>query len=449
MHNLPATISKRGSIALLFLLAFCMQAASPAYLPAEESQETRQTYQNLEIFANALALLQQYYVDEVDTEAVIRGAVDGMLNTLDPHSSYLSPEDFTQLEEETNGSFTGIGIEIALRDKVLTVVSPIEGTPACKKGLKAGDQIMSIDGENTKNMSLFDAVKKLKGKINTDVTLTIYRKSWPGLRDITITRDRISLHSIQAYLLEPGIGYIKITSFQTATTRDFRKNLRKLRKKKPIKGLVLDLRNNPGGLLDQAVNVADVFLDDGLIVTTRGRKNNEQQAFSAHKNNARDNYPVIVLVNEGTASGSEIVAGALQDHKRAIILGTTTFGKGSVQTILPMPDGSAIRLTTARYYTPEGRSIQATGIVPDIIVPLAENKEDTAGAQHGSALRELDLPGHLLNRQTRDKKPGPQISSELSSLPEDIQQKIASDNQLQTALIILKSLELSITADGQ
>ena len=373
---------------LLILLCSCLLAPARA----EESKQERDTYRELETFANVLTLIQQYYVDEVDSTKAISGAITGMLGSLDPHSAYMTPEDFKELEEETSGSFTGIGIEITIRDGVLTAVAPIEDTPADRQGILSGDQILRIDGEMTKSMTLMEAVKKLRGEPGTKVTISVQRQGWPDARDFTLVREAIPLHSVKSLELEPGYASIRVSNFQASTTRDVREALKELRARRLLQGLVLDLRNNPGGLLDQAVKVADIFLDKGVIVSTRGRDNQEQMLFEAHPDGAPGTYPMVVLVNGGSASGSEIVAGALQDHKRAIVLGTTTFGKGSVQTIIRLPGGdTAIKLTTARYFTPSGRSIQAKGIVPDIVV------EESANGVSSFRLREADLEHHLEN----------------------------------------------------
>ncbi|MDX9841575.1 MAG: S41 family peptidase, partial [Desulfobulbus sp.] len=377
---------------LLILLCSCLLAPARA----EENKQERDTYRELETFANVLTLIQQYYVDEVGSSKAISGAITGMLGSLDPHSAYMTPEDFKELEEETSGSFTGIGIEITIRDGVLTAVAPIEDTPADRQGILSGDQILRIDGDMTKSMTLMEAVKKLRGEPGTTVTISVQRQGWPEVRDFTLVREAIPLHSVRSLELEPGYASIRVSNFQASTTRDVREALKELRARRLLQGLVLDLRNNPGGLLDQAVKVADIFLDKGVIVSTRGRDNQEQMLFEAHPDGAPGTYPMVVLVNGGSASGSEIVAGALQDHKRAIILGTTTFGKGSVQTILPLPDGAGIRLTTAKYYTPSGDSIQATGIKPDMVVPLTAADGKDLAAEAG-AIREKDLPRHLPN----------------------------------------------------
>ncbi|MDA3835097.1 MAG: S41 family peptidase [Spirochaetales bacterium] len=331
--------------------------------------KTSDTYQQLETFTAVLHMIDQNYVEEIDSKKLLEGAINGMLTSLDPHSSYMSPEDFKELQIETQGSFSGIGIEITMKDSILTVVSPIDDTPAFKGGVKSGDKILKIEGETTKNITLMDAVKKLRGPKGTDVTISIHREGWSQLEDIVLTRDDIPLLSVKSKILEPGYGYLRIRSFQSNTTRDFKEALQLLTKGQSLKGLVLDLRNNPGGLLEQSVRISDIFLEDGLIVYTKARLKDNNLSYSAHKNFLKYDFPIVILVNEGSASASEIVAGALQDHKRALILGAQTFGKGSVQTIHPMANGAGVRLTTALYYTPSGRSIQAKGITPDIIIP--------------------------------------------------------------------------------
>jgi carboxyl-terminal processing protease len=434
---------------LLLCTLFCLCAAPVC---ADSGKQEQNLYKDLETFANVLTLLQQYYVDEVDSHKVIIGAINGMLGSLDPHSAYMTPEDFKDLEEETSGSFTGIGIEISIRDGVLTAVAPIEGTPADRQGIKSGDQIVRINGELTKSMTLMEAVKKLRGEKGTAVTISVYRQEWKEPKDFTMTREAIPLFSVKSMDLEPGFAVIRISNFQTSTTKDVRSALKTLKKKHALQGLVLDLRNNPGGLLDQAVKVADIFMDKGVIVSTKGRNKEEQMVFEAHPEGGSNDYPMVVLVNGGSASGSEIVAGALQDHKRAIILGTTTFGKGSVQTILPLPDGAGLRLTTAKYYTPSGDSIQATGIKPDMMVQLtADAKTDVSQALKG--IREKDLPRHLNNEtlhpsQTTSPDEDEETEGQEENFEkiEDIQQiskRLEQDNQLRTALIILKSLALT------
>ncbi len=406
---------------------------------AENTEQQQQTiYRNLETFANVLTLLQQHYVDRIDTEKVIIGAINGMLTSLDPHSAYMPPEDFKDLQEETKGSFTGIGIEITIRDGVLTAVSPIEDTPAYKAGIQAGDQIIRINGELTKAMTLMDAVKKLRGKKGTKVTITVHRQGWPEPRDFVLVRDVIPLHSVRTMVLEPGLLYVRITNFQANTTRDFSQALDQAEQHHPLAGLLLDLRDNPGGLLDQAIRIADLFLDKGVIVSTRGRDPEQNMRYEAHRDGREYTFPMVVLVNGGSASASEIVAGALQDHKRAIIVGTETFGKGSVQTIIPMPNGAGIRLTTARYYTPSGRSIQETGILPDVVIPFRMTAKAEQQPRHWS-IREKDLPHHFTNKEAGRSG---QKKEKHDKEEKQVAERLANDNQLRTAYIILKSLNI-------
>ena len=408
---------------------------------------TQEMYKNLEIFSNVLSMIEQNYVEEIDTQAIIEGAIKGMLTSLDPHSSYLKPDDFKELQVETKGSFSGIGIEITIRDGILTVVSPIEDTPAFKKGIQAGDMIIKIEGESTKDLSLMDAVKKLRGVKGTEVTISIHREGLSELQEITIVRDVIPLHSVRSTMLEPGYGYIRITNFQNKTTADLKKELADLSDKGDLHGLILDLRNNPGGLLNQSIKVSDLFLEEGIIVSTKGRLADQDIEKRAHAHGKVYKQPLIVLVNQGSASASEIVAGALQDHKRALILGTQTFGKGSVQTIIPMADGAGLRLTTARYYTPNGTSIQAKGITPDIVVPVKMATSETADQKkkQPSYVREKDLKHHLKNGDE------PEDNNESDKAEEDVENDSADaktrellkkDNQLNAALLILKSLNV-------
>lgn len=429
---------------LIVLLLFCTLAAQPGYCEAEKGQGDVETYKSLETFANVLDLLQKHYVDKVESKEVLIGAINGMLGSLDPHSSYMSPEDFKELQEDTRGSFSGIGIEVTVRDGILTVVSPIAGTPAYKQGVKAGDEIVKINNISTQGMTLPDAVKLLRGNQGEKVAITIRRSDLNELLDLVFVRDIIPHHSVVAEKLGGGFHYIQITSFQATTTRDFKKALRKAAQDEKIQGLVLDLRNNPGGLLDQAVQIADVFLESGVIVTTRGREKENDMFFEAHRDKTQHRFPTIVLVNGGSASASEIVAGALQDHKRAIILGTRTFGKGSVQTVVPLPNGAGVRLTTARYYTPSGRSIQATGIVPDMIIPFEEKMEGGQRNTPSTRLREEDLPHHFENNA--QKKPDELMGKKKKNIRpkkyagNTLADRLAEDNQLQVALFFLKNM---------
>jgi carboxyl-terminal processing protease len=376
-----------------------------------------------------------------------------MLTSLDPHSSYMKPEDFKELKMETKGSFTGIGIEITTRDGALTIVSPIEGTPGDRAGLKAGDKIIKIENEMTKDMTLMEAVKKLRGPKGTTVNISVFREGLTELEEHTIVRDIIPLLSVKSKVLEPGYVYLRISNFQAKTTRDFKDALKELSSKGRISGLVIDLRNNPGGLLAQSVKISDIFIDEGVIVSTQGRVKEQNTVYNASSTGTKYGFPIVVLVNEGSASASEIVAGALQDHKKALIVGTQTFGKGSVQTIIPMSNGAGLRLTTARYYTPSGRSIQAKGIEPDIIVEKIQPRtDDPEKKKQQTYLREIDLKQHLENGDSsKDAKPKieeKQTMKEKSSLEKaeeeaaEIKRQLAEDNQLRTGLMLLKGLNV-------
>jgi carboxyl-terminal processing protease len=363
----------------------------------------REDYEMLETFTSILSIVKKNYVDDVNSKDLVTGAINGMLSSLDPHSAYLTPELYKDLQMDTQGRFGGLGIEITVRNGVLTVVSPIEDTPAAKAGVKAGDQIIKIEDEYTKDMTLVDAVKKMRGNKGTKIAIAVKREGVPELLTFNLVRDTIRVQSVRSRSLEEGYGYIRLAQFQERTDRDLQKALETLSKEKGgLKGLVLDMRNNPGGLLTQAVRVTDMFLESGMIVYTEGRLENQKQKYFAHKEGTWSNFPIVVLVNGGSASASEIVAGALQDHKRAVILGTKTFGKGSVQTILPLDDNSALRLTTARYFTPKGRSIQATGIGPDIVIENPSTPAEVKAEEKNRSplgLREENLPGHLQNPQ--------------------------------------------------
>lgn len=360
------------------------------------------TDSQLKTFAHALSIVEEYYAEPKTSKDLVYGAIQGAVGSLDPHSSFMTPEEFKELQVETKGKFSGIGIEITLKDRKLTVVSPIEGTPAFRAGIKAGDQIIKVDGTPTKNISITEAVRKIRGPKGSHVILTINRQGFSKPQDFSIVRDIIPIHSVKARLIEGGYGYIRIANFQDATNRDLRNYLQKMRQHKPpIKGLILDLRNDPGGLLDQAVMVSDEFLSHGLIVKTEGRDARQRMQFNAKPGDPgdQDQFPVIVLINEGSASASEIVAGALKDQKRALVMGTKSFGKGSVQTILPLGDGSALRLTTALYYTPSGKTIHEKGIMPDIEVKDTDDSQGKTPEQ----LRDEALARHMRGEGVTDK----------------------------------------------
>jgi carboxyl-terminal processing protease len=396
-------------------------------------------YGKLKVLADVFAIVERNYVEPVKANNLINGAINGMLETLDPHSNYMAPEVYKEMQTETRGSFGGIGFEITIRDKVLTVVAPIEDTPASQAGIQSGDMILRIDGKSTKDMTLMEAVKLMRGPQGTQVTITLMRQGFTEPKDFTLTRAIIPIRSVRFKTLEPGYGYIKVSQFIERTFPDLENALSKIEsKEKPLKGLILDLRNNPGGLLEQAVKVADLFLESGMIVYTEGRVEGQKMKFFVQKKERVQEYPMIVLVNGGSASASEIVAGALQDQGRAVILGTQTFGKGSVQTIIPLEDGSALRLTTARYYTPNGRSIQAQGIAPDIAVAdlVPEGKRGVAPR----FMREKDLEHHLQGEKEQavpEKTKEPDKTPEASATP-----KSTEDPPLDRALELLKTWQI-------
>jgi carboxyl-terminal processing protease len=394
-------------------------------------------YENLRVFTEILSLVQSNYVEDIDTKKLVEGAVKGMLKTLDPHTSYMPPDIYKEMQVETEGQFGGLGIEITMRDDQLTVVSPIEDTPAFRAGLKAGDRILKIDGEPTKDIALPDAVRKMRGFKGTPVTLTIMRDEFDAPKDFTITRDVIKIHSVSYRKLEDEVGYVRLRNFHKSTADELEEALHSLEEQK-INGLVLDLRNNPGGLLNQAVEVVDKFIPkEQLIVYTQGRVRNQNMRFTSKGDHPHLEVPMVVLVNAGSASASEIVAGALQDHARAITLGTQTFGKGSVQTIIPLSDGSGLRLTTARYYTPKGHLIQGKGIAPDIKV---DNKpvEKAEGPQPArNPMREKDLPNALdREREELEGKPEPLPAEPVSRAGAPTAEE---DLQLQRAVELLKT----------
>jgi carboxyl-terminal processing protease len=337
---------------------------------ASKGTDSGATYEQLRLFTEVLSIVQNQYVDEVPPRELIYSAIKGTLRGLDPHSSFLDPDSYREMQVETSGSFGGLGIEITLKDDILTVVAPIEGTPAYRAGLATGDRIVRIDGLATKDMQLSDAVKRMRGKPGSKVTISVVREGWAEPRDFDIVREQIRVQSVRSHDLGSGIAYIRLRQFQEQTPADLEGVLDKFNKN-GMKALVLDLRNNPGGLLTAAVEVSEKFVDDGkLVVYTEGRVRNQNMRFSAHAKKGYSKMPIVVLVNQGSASASEIVAGALQDWGRAMVVGTQTFGKGSVQTIIPLSDGSGLRLTTAKYFTPKGRSIHGKGITPDIVVEL-------------------------------------------------------------------------------
>ncbi len=412
-----------------------------------------ETYKGLKLFSDVIELVENNYVDPVDSKELIEKAIQGMVHGLDPHSSLLSPDDFKELQIDTQGEFTGIGVSITMKDGFVTVISPIEGTPAYKAGIKAGDKIIKVNGKATGDLR--EAVKMIRGPKGTEVVVTIVREEEKKPIDFKLIRDIIPVESVKAVVLKPGYGYIWITNFRDSTTDDLVSELEKLESNKiPLKGLILDLRDNPGGLLSQAIDVSDLFIEKGTILSIKGRKEKNTQIYKATPNKVKRNYPIVLLINGGSASASEIVAGALQDQKRALIIGTSSFGKGSVQSVEKLRDGYGLKLTIARYYTPSGRSIQAKGIHPDIIVKRRFiDKEDMSDIGEGM-LKEKDLQNHLEALPEKDQeKKREGVEKEKSDKQQDIDktkfmygqlkpEQLLTDSQVTRALDILLSYEI-------
>jgi carboxyl-terminal processing protease len=407
-------------------------------------------YEELSLFTNVLTLVRRNYVEPVDERKLVRGAVRGMLAELDPHSSFMDADAYKEMQVDTKGEFHGLGIEISkTREGYIEVVSPIEGTPADRAGIKARDQIVSIcptevpddwdeDCRSTKAMTLFDAVNLMRGRKGTKITIEVFRAGFERPKPYDIVRDVVKVVSVSARMLEPGYAYLRVRAFQERTAIDLARALEELHGEAgaPFDGLVIDLRDNPGGLLNQAVQVADAWLSDGLVVYTKGRVDGQQQEFRADAPGTEPSYPITVIVNEGSASASEIVAGALQDHHRALVVGKKSFGKGSVQTVYPLEGGNGLRLTTALYYTPGGRSIQEVGIVPDIAIDAAPPAEvEREGGPHWR-VREADLEGHF---KYEDAAPEPEPEPESESSEPQAAEEGDSDVQLARALEVLKS----------
>lgn len=439
----PTGLGKRpktpGAFLLTFLVALLIGLAVGSFDSGKVFAVVR-SYDHLETFADVLTLIESDYVEEVSPDKLIEGAIDGMLRSLDPHSSYMTPDMFKEMQVETEGEFGGLGIEITMQDGWLTIVTPMEDTPAWNAGLKPGDKIIMVDGSPTHEMSLMDAVRMMRGKRGTPVTLTIAREGFEEPREYTIVRDLIHVVSVKSAMLSDNYGYVRIRSFSKDTGAEMRAAVEKL-KKEGMKGLVLDLRNNPGGLLNQAVEVSEYFLKKGeLVVYTKGRMPNQNMRFTVKNPSGDDDYPLVVLVNQGSASASEIVAGALQDLKRAIIVGVTSFGKGSVQTIIPLRGDAGLRLTTARYYTPSGRQIQGVGILPDIKVDEKWLEDEEIEGKKRNAVREKDLPNHL-DPEGTSKKKKKSDDKEKKSLLRPIADP-EHDVQLQRAIGVLKSWDI-------
>lgn len=387
---------------LPFLSLFSLAFISPVSLAAEESAPApilnkNDRYKNLELFQKVLQFVEKNYVDPVQNDALVNGAIKGMLETLDPHSNFLLADVYRDMKIDTSGKFGGVGIEVGIKDDVLTVLVPMEDSPAWRAGILPGDKIVKINGESTKGYTLSEAIIKMRGKNSSPVTLTMYRKGWGKFKNIVLKREEIKIRSVRSETIEPGFGYVRLASFNENAAKDVKQAIDKLEEKGKLKGLIFDLRMNPGGLLDQAVDVASLFIDEGVVVSTIGRDPSQKEVKNAKKGTARKDLPLVVLVNSSTASAAEIVAAALQDHHRAMILGDTTFGKGSVQTIIDLGNEMGLKLTIARYYTPNGVSIQEKGVVPDIFLDEYDSKLLAQAKIKRDSTRERDLRGHLIN----------------------------------------------------
>jgi carboxyl-terminal processing protease len=415
--------------------------------------ENEAAYEELKVFSDVIELIEREYVDEVDTKELIQKAIQGMVQSLDPHSSLLPLEAYEDLQIDTKGKFTGIGIHITMQDGFVTVISPIEGTPAYKAGIKARDRIIKVDGQSAKDLR--EAVKMMRGPKGTTVAVTILREGIKKPLEFELVRDVIPIQSVKQITLEPGYGYIRLSNFTGTTTNELEQALEKLENSDmALKGLILDLRNNGGGLLNQSIKVTDLFLDQGKILSIKGRNKKNTKVFKASTSSIKRDYPMVVLINGGSASASEIVAGALQDHKRALILGTTSFGKGSVQTVETLRDGSGLKLTIARYYTPSDRSIQAKGIEPDIYLKARRLDPKEISHKDDGLLKERDLENHLEAEPGKEKqqdgkgKSEEQIEKEQRMREAELRigpltaEALKFDNQVMRALEMLRGYEI-------
>jgi carboxyl-terminal processing protease len=393
----------------------------------QSTQEERLPLRELRLFTQVFEQIRRGYVEEVADTELLENAIAGLLLELDPHSVYLNQTDYEELQESATGEYGGLGLQVGSERGMIKVISPIDDSPAAKAGIEAGDFIVEVDGTPVRGMAVQKAIDKLRGEKGTSIQLTLFREGQEGPLDVTVVRDTIQVSSVRSRIIEPGYGYVRVSQFQVSSGDDFKDALISLKEKEPaLKGLIIDLRNNPGGLVPASVEIADAVLDGGTVVYTEGRLPSANVSFDAASGDMLQGTPIVVLINGGSASASEIVAGALQDHQRAAIIGTQSFGKGSVQTVIPLGDGRAVKLTTARYFTPNGRSIQAEGIVPDIIVEPAEIRLYKKRKQ----VRESDLDGHLEQADNKKEK------------TEDRDKDITDDNQLYEALNVLKGFQL-------
>ncbi|MEC8523612.1 MAG: S41 family peptidase [Pseudomonadota bacterium] len=415
------------------------EATSPDSTEASSDENAIQIQQELPLqdlrtFTEIFERIRSSYVEEVDDETLFNNAIKGMLNSLDPHSAYLQEEDFSDLQENTSGKFGGLGIEVGMENGLVRVITPIDDTPAERAGIRAGDLIVSLDGEAVMGLSLGDAVERMRGEPGTPITIEVRRKGEQELLSFTIERAEIKVASVRTEMLDSNIGYVRLTQFQENTGNELKSALQKWKETTELNGLILDMRNNPGGVLQAAVGVVDTFISEGLIVYTEGRSPLSDVRYHASSDTLMPDIPIVVLVNGGSASASEIVAGALQDHGRAVIVGTRSFGKGSVQTVLPVSDTAAVKLTTARYFTPDGRSIQAQGIAPDIVV---EQSEVTPNEQR--YYKESDLPGHLENPDGENTSSTVDANDDDTNKSDDL---ISRDFQLYEAHTLLRGVAI-------
>lgn len=431
-------------IATVFISGVSLRALRAAEnAPPPPKPKPSNFYKDIELFTDALSMIQLDYVEEKNSKDLIYGALKGMLQSLDPHSQFMTPDTYNEIKVETEGEFGGLGIEITIQDGLLTIISPIDDTPAYRAGLKAGDHIVKINGELTRDLTLTDAVKKLRGKPGTEVVLSILRENEDKLMDVTVIRDVIKIKSIkEAEMLSDGIGYIRLSEFQENTPRDFDAAVTKL-EKEGAKGLILDLRNNPGGLLNTAVDVADRFVPKGeLVVYTKGRKSDQNVEFRGRGKYPPITYPVVILINGGSASGSEILAGAIQDYKRGILLGTKSFGKASVQTVIPLKDGSALRLTTSKYFTPKGRLIHEKGIEPDVVVEFEEKKEAPVKEKSADIFDKIIEEEKKAKEPKKEEKAKDEKSDDKKSAEKKEEKKKVLDNQVLRAIDLIKGINV-------
>jgi carboxyl-terminal processing protease len=408
-------------------LATANAETEPKATDQQTTQEERLPLRELRLFTQVFEQIRRGYVEEVADTELLENAIAGLLLELDPHSVYLNQTDYEQLQESATGEYGGLGLRVGSERGMIKVIAPIDDSPAAKAGIEAGDFIVEVDGTPVRGMAVQKAIDKLRGEKGTSIKLTVFREAEDGPLDITVVRGTIQVSSVRSRIIEPGYGYVRVSQFQVSSGKDFKKELLSLKEEEPaLKGLIIDLRNNPGGLVPASVEIADAVLDGGTVVYTEGRLPSANISFNAESGDLLEGTPIVVLINGGSASASEIVAGALQDHQRAAIIGTQSFGKGSVQTVIPLGDGRAVKLTTARYFTPNGRSIQAEGIVPDIIVEPAEIRLYKKRKQ----VREADLDGHLEQADSKKEK------------AKDRDEDITDDNQLYEALNVLKGFQL-------